>query len=115
MDKSRVMRAISEATEEHGYEFPISTHTQEEAEFAIIDIANEATIKLEIEDLCFDELRGRDMSLIEASFYSEKLKHRVVIAEDFGSDFENAEQMADAFIDAVNEWERVEALLDKLN
>src|SRR3954453_24247573 len=115
MDKTRVIRAIAEAAEERGYEFPISHHTAYEAEFAIMEIANEATIKLEIDGLCFDELRSQDMSVIEAAFYSDKLKHRTVVAEDFGSDFENAERMADAFIDAVNEWERVEALLDKLN
>src|SRR4051794_34045860 len=96
MDKARVIRALTEAAEERGYKFPISHHTACEAEFAIMEIANEATIKLEIDDLCFDELRSQDMSVVEASIFSLKLRHRVVVAEDFGSDFENAERMADS-------------------
>src|SRR3954467_5538653 len=114
MDKTRMIRAITEAAEERGYKFPLGYHRQSEPELAIADIANEATIKLEIDDLCFDELRSQDTSVVEASIFWLKLRHRVVVVEDFGSDFENAERMADAFIDAVHEWERVQALLDKL-
>src|SRR3954451_11558641 len=91
MDKTRVIRAITEAAEERGYKFPLGYHRQYEPELAIADVANEATIKSEIDDLCFDEHRSQDTSVVEASILSLKLRHRVVVAEDFGSDFENAE------------------------